>query len=327
MKVELMSRRYVNQLSEGENVNQIFLVADKQVRANRSGNLYLQLRLADKTGSLTGMLWNANEKISGKFDSGDYLTIEGTTQFYNGAMQLIITSIENVDANFVREDDFVQLTSSAVAELRNELFELLDTIKDEDIRALVEAFRSDTELMDSFCKAPAGIKNHHAYNGGLLAHVVSMLRVAQFTGNHYESLDGDMLLMGTFLHDIGKVHELAYERDLSYTDEGQLIGHIQIGAEILEAKVQQVEESGREFPKEKRLLLKHMILSHHGEPEFGAVKVPMTLEAIALHYIDTLDSKLASAFDVITQDVNEGNWTVFQPNVGRKYYKGESATE
>ena len=320
-----MPRRYINQLAEGENVNQIFLVNDKQVRANRSGNLYLQLRLTDKTGSLTGMLWNANEKISSKFESGDYLTVEGTTQFYNGALQLIITSIENVDANFVREDDFVQLTSSAVAKLRDELFELLDAIQDEDIRALVDVFRNDEALMNDFCRAPAGIKNHHAYQGGLLAHVVSMLRVAQFAGNHYGPVNLDLLLMGTFLHDIGKIRELSFDRELSYTDEGQLIGHIQIGAEILDAKVKEVEGSGRAMPAEKTQQLKHMILSHHGEPEYGAVKVPMTLEAITLHYIDTLDSKLASAHDVILQDVNEGNWTVYQPNVGRKYYKGQAA--
>ena len=317
-----MARRYINQLAEGETVNQIFLVADKQVRANRSGNLYLQLRLADKSGSLTGMLWNANEKISGKFEAGDYLTIEGTTQFYNGAMQLIITSIENVDANFVREEDFVQLTSEAVAELRRELSELLESIQDADILRLAETFQADQNLMDEFCRAPAGIKNHHAYHGGLLSHVVSMLKLAKLVGQHYPQVDQDLLLMGTFLHDIGKVRELSFDRELAYTDAGQLIGHIQIGAEILQAKIDQLQAEGKPFPEEKGLRLKHMILSHHGEPEFGAVKVPMTLEAIALHYLDNLDSKLASAYDIITQDVNEGNWTVYQPNAGRKYFKG-----
>lgn len=322
-----MARRYINQLAEGENVNQIFLVADKQVRANRSGNLYLQLRLVDKTGSLTGMLWNANEKITSKFESGEYLTVEGTTQFYNGAMQLIITSIENVDSNFVREEDFVQLTSEAVNQLKNEMFDLLAQIKDEHIARLVAAFKNDSALIDDFCNAPAGIKNHHAYNGGLLAHVVSMLKLAQFVGGNYGPVDSDLLIMGVFLHDIGKIKELAFERELSYTDAGQLIGHIQIGAEILDEKIRELETAGTPVPAEKALRLKHMILSHHGQPEYGAVKVPMTLEAIALHYIDTLDSKIASAHDVMTQDVNEGNWTTFQPNVGRKYFKGESSSE
>lgn len=317
-----MSRRFINQLAEGENLNQIFLVADKQVRANRSGNLYLQLRLVDRSGSLTGMLWNANEKISSKFESGDYLTVQGTTQFYNGAMQLIITSIENVDANFVREEDFVQLTSEAVDRLKSELFELLAQIQDDDIAALVEVFKADTQLIEDFCNAPAGIKNHHAFNGGLLSHVVSMLRLAQFVGQNYEPICPDLLLMGTFLHDIGKVRELSFDRELSYTDEGQLLGHIQIGAEMLSEKIAELKSAGRDFPEEKALRLKHMILSHHGEAEYGAVKVPMTLEAIALHYIDTLDSKIASANDVMLQDVNEGNWTTYQPSAGRKYFKG-----
>ena len=136
------------------------MVADKQVRANRSGNLYLQLRLVDRTGSLTGMLWNANEKITSKFESGDYLTIDGTTQFYNGNMQLIITSIENVDANFVREEDFVQLTVEAVEGLNRELFDLLGQIADEEIKSLLAVFSSDDGLMANYQSAPAGIKNH-----------------------------------------------------------------------------------------------------------------------------------------------------------------------
>ncbi|MEC9093996.1 MAG: HD domain-containing protein [Planctomycetota bacterium] len=320
-----MTRRFINQFAEGETVKQIFLVADKQVRANRSGNLYLQLRLVDRTGSLTGMLWNANEKISGKFESGNYLTVEGTTQFYNGSMQLIITSIENVDANFVREEDFVQLTSGAVENLKSELMDLLGEIQDEQIAELAKLFMADQELINSFCNAPAGIKNHHAYNGGLLAHVVSMLRLAKVISQNYEAICPSLLLMGTFLHDIGKVRELAYDRELSYTDEGQLVGHIQIGIEILSQKITELRQAGIEFSTEKELLLKHMILSHHGEPEFGAVKVPMTLEAIALHFIDNIDSKIASAHDVMLQDVNQGNWTTFQPNVGRKYFKGANA--
>ena len=317
-----MARRFINQLSEGETISQIFLVGDKQVRANRSGNLYLQLRLNDKSGSLTGMLWNANEKISGKFETGDYMTVSGTTQFYNGNMQLIITSVENVDASFVRESDFVQLTSGAVDQLKTELFELLDGVKDEDLKKLLKIFQNDESLMDKFSRAPAGIKNHHAYNGGLLSHVVSMLRVATFVGDHYKAVSKDLLLTGVFLHDIGKIDELAYEKELSYTDQGQLIGHIQMGAEILAAKIRELEATGNTFPDEKALRLKHMILSHHGEPQFGAVKVPMTLEAIALHYIDNLDSKLDNVLEIMNQDVNEGNWTTFQPNTGRKYFKG-----
>lgn len=317
-----MARRFINQLTEGESVEQIFLVADKQVRANRSGNLYLQLRLADKSGSLTGMLWNANEKVTNLFEAGDYLTVKGTTQFYNGSMQLIITSVDNVDANFVREEDFVQLTHDAMEKLKSELFGILDQLQDPHLKCLIGAFRSDADLMDRFCQAPAGIKNHHAYQGGLLVHVVSMLKLARFVGDHYDSLNVDLLMAGVFLHDIGKIRELSFDREFAYTDEGQLIGHLQIGAEMVQNRVDQLRSAGNDFPDEKLLLLKHLILSHHGLPEYGTVKLPMTLEAIALHYIDTLDSKLESANDVMNQDVNEGNWTSYQPAVGRKYFKG-----
>jgi 3'-5' exoribonuclease len=181
----------------------------------------------------------------------------------------------------------------------------------------------DEQLMAEFTAAPAGIKAHHAYRGGLLEHVVGLMEVCGAVARFYPEIDRDALLMGAFLHDIGKLRELTYERDLSYSDEGQLIGHLIIGVDILERKVRETEKlSGEAFPEQLLLRLKHMIVSHHGEYEFGSPKLPMTLEAIALHYLDNLDSKIHSIGQVIREDANvDSNWTPYQALLGRKLFK------
>jgi 3'-5' exoribonuclease len=178
--------------------------------------------------------------------------------------------------------------------------------------------------MQRFTTAAAGVKNHHAYRGGLLDHVVSLMELCALVGPRYRELDGDLLLMGAFLHDVGKIDELVYERDLGYSDEGQLIGHVVIGVNLLNDKIRETEKlRGEEFPRELKLRLQHMVVSHHGEYEYGAPKLPMTLEAVALHYLDNLDAKMFSLAQLMRDDVNtDSPWTPFQPNLQRKLYKG-----
>ena len=321
-----MSRRFVAQLEEHEDVNQVFLVADKQLRANRNGNLYLQMRLADRTGSLTGMLWNASEQLGESFDGGSYLNVQGKTHVHNGALQIIVSRIEKIDAIQVDESEFVTLDTSNIDKLAARLSEMLRGVANFHLRNLAECFLVDETLMANFTKAPAGVKNHHAYRGGLLEHVVSLMEVVAVVSPLYESVDDDLLLLGAFLHDIGKTLELTYERDLAYSDEGQLIGHIVMAVAMLDEKVAQAEQlSGESFPRELHLRLKHMIVSHHGQYEFGSPKLPMTPEAIVLHYLDNIDAKLHSVGQLISEDMNsDSNWTVFQPSLGRKLFKGIS---
>ncbi|NLF72896.1 MAG: HD domain-containing protein [Candidatus Anammoximicrobium sp.] len=319
-----MSRRFIQQLTDREQVDGVFLVADRQLRTNRQGGLYLQMRLSDRTGSVTGMMWNANEKQYHAFENGDYLRVQGTAQLYNGALQIIVTRIDRTPASEVDESDFVTLGTAEVDRLATRVSELLRGMKNYPLRNLADCFLMDEPFMAGFTAAPAGIKNHHAYRGGLLDHVVSLMELTAVVAPRYPEIDPDLLLMGAFLHDVGKTRELTYERDLAYSDEGQLIGHLVIGVGMLDEKIREAEKrSGEPFPEELRLRLQHMILSHHGEYEFGSPKLPMTLEAIALHFLDNLDSKIHGISGMMREDANDGSpWTPYQASLGRKLFKG-----
>lgn len=319
-----MPRRFVSQLGERENIDEIFLASEKQLRTNRNGNLYLQVRLADRTGSMTAMMWNASDNQYGAFNNGDYLRVQGTTQFYNGGLQLILQRFEVVEAKSIDEADFVTLAASDVDQLASRLQQMLRGLHNVHLRNLAECFLMDEQFMERFVSAPAGVKNHHAYKGGLLDHVVSLMELCTIVAPRYPDLDAELLLMGAFLHDMGKIDELTYDRELGYSDEGQLIGHVVIAVGILNQKVLETQKlSGEEFPRELLLRLQHMIVSHHGEYQFGSPKLPMTLEAVALHYLDNLDAKLYSLGQIIRDDVNsDSNWTPFQQNLQRKLFKG-----
>jgi 3'-5' exoribonuclease len=320
-----MSRRFINQLGERESIDQVFAVGDKQLRANRQGNLYLHLRLVDKTGWITGMLWNATESIAEGFQAGDYVNVEGTTQLFNGALQVIVTHVSRVPVAKVDEEDFVTIGQSAIDDLQKRLIEMLRGIRNLHLRNLIECFLTDERFMAQFSAAPAGIKNHHAYKSGLLEHVVSLMETCAVVGPRYKDVDTDLLLLGAFLHDAGKIEELAYERELAYTDVGQLIGHLVIAVGLVDEKIREAEKlSGEDFPEELALRIKHMIVSHHGEYEYGSPKLPMTPEAITLHFLDSLDAKLHSVGQLLREDVSaDDSWTTYQPSLGRKIFKGQ----
>lgn len=322
-----MPRRYVNQLGHQEAVDQVFLASQKQLRPNRNGNLYLQVELSDRSGTISARMWNADEDDYRGFDDGDYVRVEGTTQLYQGAMQLIASNICKARPEEVDAADFVQLTPAQVDRLVVRLGELLRAMQDPHLRNLAECFLVDDEFMGKFIRAPAGVKNHHAYAGGLLEHVVSLMEVVRRVVDCYPRINPDLLLMGAFLHDMGKIDELGYDRGFSYTDEGQLIGHLVMAVGMLDRKVAQAEElSGEAVPRETVLRLKHMIVSHHGQYEFGSPKLPMTLEAVALHLLDNLDAKIYTFLQQINEDRNvESSWTTFNQSLGRKLYKGEGS--
>jgi 3'-5' exoribonuclease len=196
---------------------------------------------------------------------------------------------------------------------------------DPHLQNLAECYLLDESLMAKLARAPAGVKNHHAYQGGLLEHVVTLMEVVLRISPCYPQIDRDLLVMGAFLHDTGKVDELSYDRDLAYTDAGQLIGHLVLAVGLLDAKVAEAEKLANEtMPAETVLRLKHMLVSHHGTYEFGSPKLPMTVEAIALHCLDHLDSKINGFSQLLRDDPNvDSSWTAFHPNLNRKLFKGK----
>lgn len=322
-----MARRFVSELGPQENIDQVFLASEKQLRPNRSGNLYLQLELMDKTGSIGARLWNANEAVYRSFDNGDYVHIEGATQLFQGNLQLIISRLHRVSANEVEPADFLPVTEAEVEKLAARLAEILRGLRNPHLANLAECYLMDEQLMGKLARAPAGIKHHHAYRGGLLEHVVNLMEVVLAVAPRYPQVDRELLLMGAFLHDLGKVDELNYERDFTYSDQGQLLGHLVIGVEMLNRKIQEAEQlSGERIPEETVLRLKHLIVAHHGTLEFGSPKVPMTLEALALFCLDNLDAKIAAFDRQIREDANfDSAWTAYDNLLGRKVFKGNNS--
>lgn len=321
-----MPRCYVTELGHQDPVNEVFVASDKQLRPNRNGNLYLQVELSDRTGSISARMWNSSESVYRSFGNGDYVLVEGTAQMFQGAMQVIATRLTKVERHEVNEDDFTRLATVEVDKLLMRLGEILRGMSNPHLQGLAECFLMDEEFMAKFARAPAGIKNHHAYHGGLLQHVVNLMEVVLKVGPCYPQIDRDLLLTGAFLHDVGKIDELGYDREMVYTDEGQLIGHLVMAVGMLQAKVAQAEKlSGEPIPQETVLRIKHMLVSHHGEYHFGSPKLPMTLEAVALCYLDNLDAKINSFDLLMREDANvDSPWTYYHANIGRKLYKGRS---
>lgn len=318
-----MARRFVASLGDGESVEDVFLVADKQLRVNRNGQSFILMDLQDRTGSISARLWNAGENLFRGFEAGDFLLVKGKVQLFQGALQMIASQIEKFDAARVNRVDFMPHTEQDVNKLLEKLRGYLFKLGNHHLKALAQSYLMDDQFMAGFTRTPAGVKVHHAYVGGLLEHVVSMMDVADRILPLYPDVNRDLLLIGIFLHDTGKVRELAYESAFGYTDEGQLLGHLSIGLEMMLARIEAVEGLTEEkFPRELLLRLQHMILSHHGSLEFGSPKVPMTPEAVALHAIDTLDTRIHITLREIKDDRTSSRWTPYNNAMQRRLFKG-----
>ncbi|MEO8269934.1 MAG: HD domain-containing protein [Aureliella sp.] len=318
-----MSRQFIADLQARDNVDEIYRVADKQVRSNRQGNDYLLLQLMDRTGQVSGLRWNAGQSLYETFQKGDFLRVLGSTQLHNGVLQILVQDFEAVHPSKVNHEDFSRSDPGEIEQLLAELKNKLTSVKNPHLRRLVAAYMSDEQLLDKLRRAPAGIKTHHAYEGGLLRHVLDLMRIAEAVAPNYAQLDVEMLLVGVFLHDLGKLEELTYDGDLGYSDAGQMLGHLVQGAIELERRAMQIQrETGQAIPDEVLWRLQHMIVSHHGQLDHGSPKVPMTIEAIVLHYIDDMDAKVNAATELIESDRNtDSQWTAFHPVMGRKLYK------
>ena len=318
-----MNRTPIVELSDGQQLDQPFRVADKQLRVNRQGGKYILLRLSDRSGTIAGMQWNADERMFDLFDRGDYVFCRGRTQIHNGNLQVIVNELERMDPSEVDIAEFERFDAASADKLETRLKELLGGLRNVKLRALGETFLADSGFVTQLKCAAAAVSNHHAYPGGLLRHTIDLMEMCQVIGDRYDELDTELMIFGAFLHDLGKIEELSSGGEVSYTDRGQMLGHIVIGIQMLGDKIVELEsKSSESFPKELRLHLEHMIVSHHGQLEYGSPKLPVTLEAVALHHIDNMDAKITSYSSVIEADVAAGsNWTNYTPAIGRKLWK------
>jgi 3'-5' exoribonuclease len=319
-----MTRRYVEQLRDGDPIDDVFLATDKQLRVNRKGNQYVQLTLRDRSGGISARQWNVGDQVFRSFGDGDFVRAEGKVQLFEGSLQVILSYLERVEEEKVEVADFLPHTEHDVPKLLEKLRGYLLRLGNPHLRALAECFLMDDEFVRGLSACPAGVKLHHAYVGGLLEHTVTMMDIADRLVPFYPGVDRDQLLMGAFLHDAGKLRELTYGRAFGYSDEGQLVGHIAIGLEMLTEKAAKVPELiGEPVPRELMVRLKHLVLSHHGTLEHGSPRVPMTPEAMLLHAIDLMDTRMHMVIRDIKEDRNNTTaWTPYNPTLQRRFYKG-----
>jgi 3'-5' exoribonuclease len=319
---------YISGCSQQENkvITSSFVVASKQVKAKKNGEPYLALVLADRTGQVEAKMWDNVDEVIDAFEQDDFLKIKGLVNKYKNRFQLTIHKVRRMEEAEVDYTDYLPKTTKDIGELWRTLTEFVASFQNPHLKSLVELFMADAEIAERYRNAPAAKTLHHAYIGGLLDHVVSLFRSCDLMCRNYPQVNRDLLLTGAFLHDIGKVQELTYNRAFSYTTRGQLLGHMIIELEMLQAKLAKLPD----FPAELKTLLEHLIISHHGQYDFGSPKLPMFPEALLLHYLDDLDSKMEAMRAHFEREAQlEGPWTSYNASLGRplldsgKFLQGE----
>ena len=314
-----MKNQFINEIKLGDFVDDIFVLSEKILSQKRDGNNFLNVTLSDKTGTVKGVVWDNVDQISAGVSSGDFVHIRGSVNEYREAFQLVIKNMEKCSADVINPSDFLPTTSRDIDSMFARLSRITASIKNAYFKKLIEAFWNDKEFVRKFKTAPAAKIMHHAYIGGLLEHTLSMVSLADKVAGHYSGIDRDLLLAGATLHDIGKIKEFEYKFSIDYSDAGRLLSHIVIGIEMIDAKLAGIED----FPKDKMLLLKHMIVSHHGAREFGSPEPPKTIEAVILNYIDEIDSKVKGIRDFIAAEDPNETWTSYHRLLERHFYKGK----
>jgi 3'-5' exoribonuclease len=310
----------VEMIEAGQVVDDIFVARDKQLAHKKNGEAYLTLSLVDRSGDIKAVIWDNVRAINKAFAAGDYVRVKGNVREYKDTLQLVVRHLERADPDQVDAKDFLPATERDVNQMLDQLIQITKTVENQYLSRLLAAFFSDKTFVDLFKTAPAAKKMHHAYLGGLLEHTLSIVRLIQAISAHYKGVDKDLLLTGGILHDIGKVYELSYETHIDYSDSGRLLNHIVIGVEMLEERI----ASLRDFPEDLNVLLKHMIVSHHGTRDFGSPEPPKTLEAIILNYLDDMDAKVTGVRAFMEAEAPDATWTSYHRLMERFFFKGKA---
>jgi 3'-5' exoribonuclease len=315
---------------ENKVITSSFVVVSKQVKAKKSGEPYLALTLGDRTGLIEAKMWDNVEEFINAFEQEDFLKIKGLINKYKNRFQLTIHKLRRMQQDEIDFADYLPKTKKDIGELWKTMADFVGTFQNPHLKSLLELFMTDPEIAERYRAAPAAKSLHHACIGGLLDHVVSLFRSCDLVCRNYPEINRDLLLAGAFLHDVGKIHELTYNRAFSYTSRGQLLGHMIIELEMLHAKINQLPG----FPAGLKTLLEHIVISHHGQYEFGSPKLPMFPEALMLHYLDDLDSKMEAMRAHFEREAElEGPWTSYNASLGRpllnstKFMQSEAAAQ
>jgi 3'-5' exoribonuclease len=313
-----MAHRFISDLKEGEIVESVYLVREKSFDTTKNGNPYIALELSDKTGMVDCRKWDALKSLFDSFSVDDFVKVKAKVEFFRKYPQLKIDSIEKTSDKSVDISLYMPVSDRNRDEMFKDFLSEMKSIENPHLKALAQAVFLDKDISAKFRIAPAASDFHHPYIGGLLEHTLACVQLAKMISLKYEDINIDLLLCGTALHDIGKIEELSYKRSFYYTDKGRLIGHIVLGVNIVSAAIDKIPD----FPEELKNLILHIILSHHGEHEWGSPKRPMCFEAIILHHIDNLDAKI-NGFRHFVKTYNDpdSSWTKHSKMFGEFLYK------
>jgi 3'-5' exoribonuclease len=314
-----MKSLYAADIHENQPVDSLFLVSSKNQGVTKGGNSYLVLKLLDRSGEIEGRVWDRADDLSRGFDRNDFVRVRGQATLYQGKVQIRVQDVMRVEEQTVAAEDFLPKSPFDPDTMLGEMQSILRGMKNPHLLALAEACLADQELMELLKRAPGAKTIHHPYLSGLLEHTLSLLKLILKVVENYQRIDVDLLLIGGFLHDIGKVYEFSFDRAVEYTDAGQLLGHLVMEVEMVNKKISTIPD----FPDELAMLIKHLLVSHHGAYEFGSPKLPQTVEAIMLHALDDLDGKI-QAIQNMPEKEPGSKWTVFHRAYGRSFYKGNS---
>src|SRR3990172_11095305 len=309
-----MKEIYVSDLQPNQIITSTFLVQAKDVRFKKTGEGYLSLSLSDKTGEVEAKIWENVEEFAPLFERDDFIKVKGAVQIFRKKPQLTVHKLRRLEEEEVELGDFFPQSGRDPDEMWQELEAVAAAIQNPHLGALLSKIIGDPEIATRLRQTPAAKTLHHAYIGGLLEHILSLCRLAKLVLQNYPGLDEDLVIAGVLLHDLGKIYELSYARSFGYTSDGQLLGHMILELEILHRKLRELPD----FPRPLQTLLEHLIISHHGQYEFGSPKLPMFPEALLLHYLDDMDSKLQNMQSTLGRDTAlGGEWTRFVPSLGR----------
>ncbi|MEO8098684.1 MAG: HD domain-containing protein [Acidobacteriota bacterium] len=316
-----MKSPYINELQPNHNIEAVFLVAHKEIRQKKTGEPYLSLTFVDRSGDLEAKMWdNAAEAIP-TFEQNDFVRVKGATQVFQNKLQFTVHKLRPVPESEVDLGDFLRASKRDRPEMLRELLAYVSGMTNPHLKGLVEGLFANPAVAQAYRDAPAAKSVHHAWIGGLIEHVLSLCALAKMTASHYANIDPDLLLTGVILHDIGKIHELEFARAIRYGDQGQLLGHIQIGMQMVAEQARQMPD----FPPRLLDLVLHMVLSHHGQLEYGSPKLPVFPEALLLHLLDNMDSKMETMRAMIDNDrLIEGTWTLYNSALERTVLKKDA---